>query len=113
MVFPLGEEKYFVRDKNLSPLFFRALSFEATYFEDTFPAYFEGLLRALFSSLLSCNFLKCSRGSDEVTHRPHQGHLHVVVEDTVTSGSLCPSTPVAGTLVDGTMSGPDLYLALW
>ena len=46
----LSEKKK--RDKNLFPLFLRALSFEATYFEGTFPVYFEGVLRALFSSLI-------------------------------------------------------------
>ena len=36
----------------ICPHFFRALSFEATYLEGTFPVYFERFLRALFSSLV-------------------------------------------------------------
>ena len=56
----LSEKK--IRDKNLSPLSLRQLKFRAL-----FRVYFEGLLRALFSSLLiSSYFLKCGRGSDEV-----------------------------------------------
>ena len=63
--YSLSEKK--IREKNRSPFFFRELSFEATYLEDTFPVYYEGLLRALFSSLISRNFLEYSRGSDKVT----------------------------------------------
>ena len=76
--YSLSETK--VRDKNLSPLFFKALSFEvtyfeATYFEGTLPVYFEGFFRSLFSSLISSKPLKCSRGSDEVTVTTGIGHI--------------------------------------
>ena len=48
---------------------------EATYVEGNFPVYFEGLLRPLFSSLVSSSFIKCSRGSDEVTVTAGIGHI--------------------------------------
>ena len=65
----LSEKK--IQDKNLSPLHLR----QFFYFEGTFPVYFEGLLRALFSSIISRNLLKCNRGRDEVTVTAGIGHI--------------------------------------
>ena len=56
---------------------FYGRSFERVLYliiEGTFPVYFEGRLRPLFSSLISSSFLKCSRGN-EVTVTAHQGQI--------------------------------------